>query len=88
MQVNTRLELQPTVFKGAGQEFFTDVGDVMVDLAFPIPVWKAGKINLCLNNGQISFETESIQVHRNQENVAHSRWLKSGLSNNAPESDA
>jgi hypothetical protein len=76
MQVNTGLELQPTVFKGAGQKFFTDVGDVMVNLAFPIPVWQAGKINLCLNYGQIGFEIEGIQMHGNQKNVTHSRSLE------------
>jgi len=59
-----------------GQEFFTDVGDVMINLAFPIPLGKPGKINLCLNNGQIFFETEGIQVQRNQKDVVHSRPAK------------
>ena len=67
MEVHTRLELQPTVFKGAGEEFFTDVGDIMVDLACPIPVRQAGTIDFCLDDRQISGETEGVQVNRNEQ---------------------
>lgn len=38
MEMNPGLELQTTVFEGTCEEFFTEVGDIVVDFLFAIPI--------------------------------------------------